>query len=329
METYLGSDQSELQRPELTMSSDIRSNPPYLAVSDHYAEFVRSGNITISKGKVAHSSMNPGEVVIRNGDQESGLDDIAAVILATGFDPTPSLDFLSTEMLRNLQFDSTRDDFPLALNVHTTVNHLIPSLGFVGFYRSPYWGVMEMQARFIGKLWSGDSKAAKTLAEDQTMETMLKLRGDSRRAQFPMGDYAYLMESFCDILDITRFEPDGGTSRTGIVLPSRYSFDNICDTEQKEVKKELSIIENTFRDSENRGKFVARAIFRAMQGDWKLERRITSKIDIYPSGTLSGTAKFLPRDPTEEGFDMEYLYMEQGNFRTETGLDFVAKRTYS
>jgi hypothetical protein len=36
---------------------------------------------------------------------------------------------------------------------------------------------------------------------------MMKLRGDPRRAQFPMGDYAYLMESFGEILGIDRFEP--------------------------------------------------------------------------------------------------------------------------
>ena len=330
MESYLGSDQSELERPELVMSGEVRSNPTYLAVSDHYTEFVRSGNIEISKGKVFRSSVRADELVINNGDQECALDDIAAIILATGFDANPSLDFLSKEMLQELDFDSTRDDFPLALNVNATVNRSIPSLGFVGFYRSPYWGVMEMQARFIGKLWSGDSKAATALAEDKTMEMMLKLRGDPRRAQFPMGDYAYLMESFSEILGIKRFEPEGNptTPRTGIVLPARYVFDSVSVGEQQEVQKELSIVDKIFSDSERHGKFIARAIFRAMQGDWKLERKITSKIAMYPSGTLSGSAKFLPRDPTKEGYDMEHLYVEQGDFRAETGLNFVAKRRY-
>ena len=332
LENYLGSDQSELHSPALAMLSDCRSNPPYLAVSDHYTEFVRSGNIQISKGKVSRSSAKFYELVIKNEGQESSLDDIAAIILATGFDAKPSHDFLTEATLEELQFDPTRDDFPLALNVNGTVNHLIPSLGFVGFYRSPYWGVMEMQARYIGKLWSGDSQAAKALIEDKTMDNMLKLRGDPRRAQFPMGDYAYLMESLSDILGITRFEARGETGpdapKSGIVLPARYIFDTASDQERQEARKEILIVDKIFSDSEVRGKFVARAIFRAMQGDWKLERTLTSKIAMYPSGTLSGTAKFSPRDPTETSHDFEYLYMEQGDFRTETGLSFVAKRRF-
>jgi hypothetical protein len=66
---------------------------------------------------------------------------------------------------------------------------------------------MEMQARLLGKLWSGGEKVAHALKDDTTIDEMMKLRGDPRRAQFPMGDYAYLMESFSEILGIKRFEP--------------------------------------------------------------------------------------------------------------------------
>jgi hypothetical protein len=135
------------------------------------------------------------------------IPNVAAVVCATGFDASQSLDFLPKEILETLQFDPNDDGFPLALNYHTTVSRKFPSLGFVGFYRSPYWGVMEMQARFLGKLWSGDEKVAHSLNDDNTIDEMMKLRGDPRRAQFPMGDYAYLMESFGEILGIKRFEP--------------------------------------------------------------------------------------------------------------------------
>ena len=134
-----------------------------------------------------------------SGDDET-MNDIAAIVCATGFDASPSIDFLPSGVLEILEFDATDDGFPLALNVHTTISREIPTLGFVGFYRSPYWGVMEMQARFLAKLWTGNAKAQKVLDEDMTMQTMMKLRKDPRRAQFPMGDYAYLMESFAEIL---------------------------------------------------------------------------------------------------------------------------------
>lgn len=126
--------------------------------------------------------------------------DVAAIVLATGFDASPSLKFLPTEVLHNLQFDPDDDGFPLALNVHTTVNKSVSSLGFVGFYRSPYWGVMEMQARYLAQLWSGNQVAAKALEDDTTLESMMKLRKNPRRSQFPMGDYAYLMESLSEIV---------------------------------------------------------------------------------------------------------------------------------
>ncbi|TVY27389.1 Flavin-containing monooxygenase FMO GS-OX-like [Lachnellula hyalina] len=326
MNTYLGTDQSEFGSPYLAIQGDTRSNPPFVTVSDGYHEFVRAQKIKIVKGKVTSNEADA--LQIKDGSTSSLMQDVAAVILATGFDATPSLDFLPTEMLSALEFDPTSDAFPLALNIHSTVNAAIPSLGFVGFYRSPYWGVMEMQARYLGKLWSGDAKAASALAKDTTLETMLKLRTEPRRAQFPMGDYAFLMESFSSIMDIKRTEPGDSTGRTGLVLPSRYLPDSASATERKEAASALSIIDHTITASAKTGKYVARAAFRAMQGDWTLQRTITSRIATYPSGTLSGTASFKPRFPTDPAFDAEYLYIENGEFSATNGLKFGAKRSY-
>jgi hypothetical protein len=78
---------------------------------------------------------------------------------------------------------------------------------------------MEMQARLLGKLWSGDEKAADALKDDTTIDEMMKLRGDPRRAQFPMGDYAYLMESFSEILRIKRFEPSVNGTDSSVRQP--------------------------------------------------------------------------------------------------------------
>lgn len=74
---------------------------------------------------------------------------------------------------------------------------------------------MEMQARFIANLWSGDKRAVKSLEDDQTMDEMLSLRHQPLIAQFPMGDYAYLMESLSEIVGIKRYEPHDPSERTG------------------------------------------------------------------------------------------------------------------
>jgi len=205
MQKYIGGDQSELG-PSFAISEEIKSKPPMLAISDNYLEFVRSGDIKVMNGKVTMQPENQDNAfVVEEGGVKKVITDVAALVLATGFELAPSLDFLSEDLLQTLQFDPSGDEFPLALNVHSVVSSKVPSLGFVGFYRSPYWATIQMQARFLGKLWSGDSKAAKALEEDKSMDTMISLRNDPRRAQFPMGDYAFLMEDFSNILGINRF----------------------------------------------------------------------------------------------------------------------------
>lgn len=327
METYIGTDQADIDA-DISMNGGIRSEPPLLACSDHYTEFVRHKKIQTITGKVKRAvSSNSIEVEDASG-KISHIEDIAAIVSATGFDASASLSFLPSDILETLQFSPTSDEFPVALNVHSTVNRKIPSLGFVGFYRSPYWGVMEMQARFLSALWSSDPAAIQSLKDDTTIDSMLSLRNDPRRAQFPMGDYAYLMESFSSILGIARQEPSGAESqtRTGIVLPPRYLPSSASEVSKQEARTALENIDRIFSASATQGKFVARAVFRALQGIWHLDRSISSRLDTFPSGTLSGNASFLPRYPTNKDAEMEYLYFEEGEFRTSWGGTMSAKR---
>jgi len=98
MERFIGSDQSDLAVPFLSMesSSPVRSQPPWLAISDNYTEFVRSRGIHISQGRVVVSS-NEKVIKVEVDDKEMVIEDIAAVIFATGFEPSPSLSFLPDE----------------------------------------------------------------------------------------------------------------------------------------------------------------------------------------------------------------------------------------
>ena len=215
METYIGNPHPELG--DLQITDSVRTTPPLLACSDHYTEFVRHNKIWLLQGRVEQcDSGKPNAMLIKNQNSTCCVPNIAAVVCATGFDAAASLDFLPNEILQALQYDPDDDTIPLALNCQATVSKKFPSLGFVGFYRSPYWGVMEMQARFLGKLWSGDEKVEQALADDMTLQTMMSLRKDPRRAQFPMGDYAYLMEYFSEILGIKRFEPGGNETNLSV-----------------------------------------------------------------------------------------------------------------
>ncbi|CAD6445876.1 5993d270-f887-46f7-a901-d9cc355e06dd [Sclerotinia trifoliorum] len=329
MANYLGTDQSGIGTDHLAITGHVRSEPPRLTASENYVEFVRSGDIKTIRGKLTSADPNqPNAIIIEDDGAQQIIDDVAAVILATGFDTSRSLNFLPKEILQHLSFDESSSEFPLALNVHSTISAKIPSLGFVGFYRSPYWGVMEMQARFLGKLWSGGAQAQKTLETDDTINKLLELRTDPRIAQFPMGDYAYLMESFATAVGIQRQEPTNDPeARTGIVLPSRYLYTHASDAQKEQAALALSIVNSTF-DSSSCGAFVSKAIFRSLQGTWKLLRSLKSSLSTFPSGTFTGTAKFLPRFPTAPSFDSEYLYIEEGDFVTDTGMTFRASRRY-
>jgi hypothetical protein len=326
LNSYIGTNQEEFGSC-LATTGNVRSTQPFLAVSDNYSEFVRSGKIQPVQGKVVDGASSTSNVrVVNDNDNAVEIDDVAAVVLATGFEASPSLQFLPKEVLEALQYDPYSDAFPLALDVHSTVNWNIPSLGFVGFYRSPYWGVMEMQARYLGAIWRGDTKALQGLSVSSGAESILKLRNDPRRAQFPMGDYAYLMESFSELLGINRSGDKEG-ERTGGVFGARYLPSNASQDEKLEADKSMSMISRAMEQCES-GKYVARAAFRGMQGDWILQRTITSRIASYPSGTLSGKAYFKPRAPTDSSADLEYLYLENGDFKADNGFNFVAKRTY-
>ena len=126
----------------------------------------------------------------------------------------------------------------------------------------------------------------------------------------------------------TRFEPTDISARSGLVSPPRYAYQKDPDsTESNETKLALDLFYEAF-ESSKAGAYVARAVARSLQGNWKLDRKIISHNASYPSGKLSGTAKFLPRFPTRDDgpCDVEYLYLEEGDFATESGLNFTAKR---
>jgi hypothetical protein len=244
------------------------------------------------------------------------------------------------------------------LAFHCTHHPAVPGLGFVGFYRSPYWGVAEMQARFLAALWS-DSRPASVdaaLAVDKSLEESAAMRGNSRTSQFPIGDYPFLMQEFGTALEIPislPIEPrlivpgkDSGAP-LDILTPARYIQGDITAEARADVDKSLAQVHADAQDALTGTRFVAAAVFRSLLGTWKLERDIVSKLPSHPSGHFSGTAKFLVRSKTSDGLQcvsdpnsqppaptdgeddgLEYLYVEEGTFRATNGFSFTATRRY-
>ncbi|PHH78853.1 hypothetical protein CDD80_6143 [Ophiocordyceps camponoti-rufipedis] len=351
----LGGDQSVFS-PLLCVDDEARSQPPYMVVSDWYCNFVRSGLITLSKGKL--DSLQGSTAIV--SPERTEVHNIAAVVLATGFDPSPSLSFLSQDLLRKLHHSASHPSQPLALSFHATHHPDVPGLGFVGFYRSPYWGVMQMQSRFLAEFWSATDSPPRPLlikvALDDSVARTLALRDDVRVSQFPMGDYPWLMQELAEALAI---EPQA-VSLEGLPLlphnrlpldmltPSRYTSPSDDGPARAEAAKSVRNTVETTSTSLTSPKFVAWAVFRSLQGSWNLERKLVSRLPSHPSGHFTGTAKFLLREATSDGMRcavpdaatptdgepafgwpaVEYLYVEEGEFKTDSGLAFRATRRY-
>lgn len=284
------------------------------------------------------------------------INDVAAVILATGFDPSPCVSYLPDYVLKTLHHSPQHSEQPLALAFHGTHHPDVPGLGFVGFYRSPYWGVMQMQARLLTDMWSSGSALPaplqRKLKEDRSIQRTLSLRDDPCLSQFPMGDYPFLMQDFAEALSIPRVDPSladipqlpHNKLPLDMLTPSRYPSPS--DNEASKRESEIQLV-NTVKvtvDSLTTPRYVPRAVFRSLLGTWRLERALTSRLPSHPSGHFSGTAQFLLREKTSDGLQcakqglelstaeetsgMEYLYIEDGEFKTDSGFGFRASRRY-
>ena len=344
LQTALGTDQAVFSQL-LRIDQEERTKPPHAAVSDWYGEFVRSGAISLSRGTLA--SLDGQTATLQDGTK---IQDVAAVVLATGFDSSSSLDFLPSDVLEKLQFSPSSSCLPLALAFHGTHHPDVPRLGFVGFYRGPYFGVIEMQAKLVARLWTEDSAQTlqRKLKADHSIERTLALKDNPRCSQFPMGDYPFLMQEFAEALSLPRTQHNAmaglpsDTKPMDMVTPSQYIS---VSGENEEAALSREETQKTLGDALSSPRFVPRAVFRSLLGTWRLERDLKSRLPTHPSGHFSGTAQFLLRKRTTDGIQcaaspsstqdsvdlnlgMEYLYIEDGEFKTDQGFGFRATRRY-
>lgn len=320
-ESMLGTDQSDLGGLAVNREED-RKRPPWVAVTDSYAEFVRSGDISVHIGRVSavrgSSSDELGAVEVEMADAEhSVIENVAVIVLATGFKPFNALSFLPKEVLSSLEYSEDDAVFPIILDEKGTFNSKVPDLGFVGMYRGPYWGVMEMQARSLAERWARDSHDANSINPNENDHVRLLRSVDPRlqRAQFPMGDYVGLMETFARELKIPRTSlshigelHDG--ERSGPVIPARYVTPT--GTPETRAEKETFLTLSSLHDIMSGAEDVrqlgyAKAIFRALQGKWRVSRIIR---DADRESSSSGIATFYPRYPSDSVHESEYRYME-------------------
>jgi hypothetical protein len=286
------------------------SQPEWVAIGNDYAEFVRSGGIEAVMGRVTsiHPQSDPraASINIKTAEGSQRLHNVTSIVMATGFTPFDSLSFLPEDVLSSLEYNTDDPFLPLILDKGGTLRSEIPDIGFVGFYRGPYWGVMEMQANFLGKEWAKEHDASvgtETEARAQSQRKLLRnLRQPSteaRRGQFPMGDYVGLMEIFAKDLEIERLPLLGGESRAGPVIPSRYALKQ----DDGEVQRTLDSLRAILRQDYPTAQAAASlAVFRALHGIWTFTRT-----SVTGERARSGSVAFVPRYPSNPIYDREYV----------------------
>ncbi|KAK3711369.1 hypothetical protein LTR37_009749 [Vermiconidia calcicola] len=333
IQSMVGSDQSDLSEALVSRKGEGRGSG-YVAITESYAEYVRSGLIEVVSGRVTGLSTGKdgfASATVKKGEEELQYDDIAAVIYATGFTPEPALDMLDDSTKAAVKHDTNSLRLPMILEQWQTMSRDAPSVSFLGFYEGPYWPMMEMQARLTAERWMSDKIAERRSYEMD--EELLKLRRgmqdrDIDVPQFWFSDYLGYLEDIASELNLERND-NGFEERGGCVSPARYVSPQTNRVEADAIVEGLHKI---WQDCTVNGKYVPRAAMRAMQGHWNINRRIESARSTFPSGTLEGTASFHPRMPTLDKsgttFDLEYLYVESGTFTTTTGFSMTASRRY-
>jgi hypothetical protein len=312
---------------EDTIGADVGA--PFVLINEYYAGFIRSGTISTMIGQVTliqRSETDSNHVfatVLDASGTENKIDEVVGVIYANGFTASSAMDFLSDEIKTEIGFDAKYPRLPVVLDANClTGSSKIPELSFVGFTDGPYWGGMETQARMIARKWAPSTCPIHYPGDDQTQCDLMQdvfqayrhalISEKARVPQNLFADYVGFMEEASRTFKLERLDGSMG-SRSGIVCASRY-VDSGCD--RVEALKTMTKLNQVMSDARHKKRFVARAMFRALHGQWLINNEHFDKKGQEAMGDDSlrplqplityGGATFLPRLPTSY-HDLEML----------------------
>ncbi|RDW76581.1 uncharacterized protein DSM5745_06573 [Aspergillus mulundensis] len=332
----LGEDYAKVGSVHQTNNQGVENNrPPWVGISDQYAEFVRSGAINITTGRACSvtSEAGSGTVNIETSAGTTCLTEVASIVMATGFKPSESLSFLPQDVLSTLEYCKEDHFLPLVLDSMSSAHSAIPDLGFAGFYRGAFWGPAEFHAQSLAQAWAAvdlesevpislsEKEENERAAERQRVRDFRNFRPTALRGQFPFGDYVGLMEAFACRLERPRLPLEIWSNMSeqpaGPVVPVRYApIDFGTNFEgsksypaRNEVKTTMKALNSTLAPEPSRASVgTVAAIFRAWHGQWIFERVVTSEGG--EEVRSSGKTTYHPRYPSSPGYEAEYLCEE-------------------
>ncbi|KAL1602428.1 hypothetical protein SLS60_005844 [Paraconiothyrium brasiliense] len=283
--------------------------PANVALGDRYYQCVQDGRIKLIPGSVTRLDRGKGSETItasvrgKNG-QDIIIDNVAAVINATGFNSGGSLNFLAHDVKEQLEFDAANTRLPAVLNAsYMAQNSNVPDIALLGFV-PVNWGIIEMQMRAVVNRWTGrpfDEDPAHVIALGEHMRYIQAAIRDEKRKeevpQFLFGDYLGLMEQAARELHLEQIYGKHGDF-DGFYCSSRF----IGRGESKgEALKTMYAIHHLQEEVERRNPLLAYVAFTGLLGRWRSESRADGgnktvyEIDVHP------------RYATDPKYDLEHV----------------------
>ena len=141
----------EIGLPMGLPSPDARKEPR-VAITDRLGPELRRGAVRLCAAVQSFGVRSDGSPMAFFADGSS--EGFARCVLATGFDSSALGKMLPQELLEGAEYMPNDQLMPLLLPLET-LHPFYRTVAFVGYYRGPFFGVIELQARLAAALFAG------------------------------------------------------------------------------------------------------------------------------------------------------------------------------
>lgn len=219
------------------LSPSIDGAPNLAAVSDVFLPFVRAGGIQPIRERVVGLGTN---YVRTSSGRRFEIDEI---MFCTGY--RSDLSFLDQHTKTLIGYDPS--DMLLPFLANKTVAHPdVKGLYFVGLYKGPYFGVMELQARWAAMMLSGDIPHKRRKRERELLACENAIRLLQPRPQFPHSDYVQFADELALEIGAKPYAENADTDdllRNAPVTPHQYRLSGPFANRQVAIQGMRSAIE--------------------------------------------------------------------------------------
>jgi len=282
--------------------------PPHVSISDSFMSLVATGDIDVVKGRVVEISSNEHSgclnLLLEDGQE---VESVSTVLDCTGY--RCSVPFLHQRILDTLQYDD-EDNFAPFVLCFDAYHPKLNNLGFVGMYKGPYFGVMELQAKLLCEKMTRKS----IVSEERSTEALqdsLKIRNSVPRAQFPRFDYVGMMDELASLLGVC---PTGElAAKNMFVVPGFYGGQR----EHVRVNIEEDIASLQFKSTPS-------VMLASLIGRWSFHRDIIESSRPTETQAVDGLVTFQHMS----GLFGEARYREDGKLVLSSGKELDVFREY-